>query len=260
MSGLHATESRFQAFVLEGEGSIDSQITGDAEFRRVRLGIYYDAYRLRLKEILGRDYGALSLHAGAETFGRIAGEYVESHPSPFRNARWFGGELADFLAGHAEYSRRPELPELARLEWTLGLAFDAPDDEALRFEELAAVAPDAWPALRFEPHPCLHALWLHSNAVALWHAAREGGPAVAVQIGEAPVRYAVWRRDYASYFRSLAGDEAWALDAMRSGLTFAELCGGICEWVPEQEAALRIAGYLRNWVDEGWIRAPRLDA
>ena len=48
---LAATEARFQANVLSGDPAIDAEIGGDSEaFRDTRLGIYRDAYRLRLIE------------------------------------------------------------------------------------------------------------------------------------------------------------------------------------------------------------------
>jgi Putative DNA-binding domain len=256
MSPLALTQRDFQEFVMGNSAAIDAQIVGNRDFRQVRLGIYYDAYRLRLTEALSKDYEALCACLGTEAFNRMADKYLSAFPSTFRNLRWFGGRLADFLASDPAYRDEPVLAELARLEWAMGLAFDAPDDASLAFEDMATIAPEAWSELRFELHPSVQVLALRSNAVAIWHAVNdETGEEVAPRYEDAPTRYIVWRRELASYFRSCDAAEAWAIEAVREGKSFAEICAGLCEWVTEDAAPARVAGYLREWVDEGWIRA-----
>lgn len=254
MSALAGTESRFQACVLGGNREIAAEIAGEDEaFRQARLDIYCDAYRLRLTEALATDYAVLKTCVGDSVFEALARDYLAAHPSVFRNVRWFGGQLADFLRSDSRYAGQPVLADLAQFEWTLGLAFDAADETAVRFEEVAAVPPQAWAGLRFAPHPALHVLTLRTNAVALWNEVKNSGSAIAPENLAESVRWAVWRKDYSPYFRSLQADEAWALEAMRSGAVFTEICAGLCQWVAPADAALRAAGLLRGWVDEGWI-------
>ena len=168
---LAVTEACFQDSVLTGDTAIDSRIEGDtADFRNTRLGIYRDAYRLRLMEVLGNDYEVLHTYLGDGLFDALARDYIAAHPSTFRNVRWFGGKLAEFLRSTPRYAGNPELAELAQFEWSLGQAFDSPDEDAVRFEEVAAVTPEAWAELRFRPHPALGLLALHTNAVAIWKA------------------------------------------------------------------------------------------
>ena len=251
---LAVTEAHFQDHVLTGNPAIDRQIEGDsAEFRNTRLGIYRDAYRLRLIEVLGTDYEVLHVYLGDDLFNALAGDYIDAHPSTFRNVRWFGGRLADFLRATPRYVEHPELADIAQFEWSLGLAFDAPDDHAVRFEEVAAVAPDAWPALRFEPHPALRLLALRTNAVAIWKALKNDDSAFELETFSEPVTWAVWRKQLSPFFRSLDTDEAWALKAMISQESFGEICAGLCQWVAEEDAAGRAASLLRGWVEEGWI-------
>lgn len=256
MSGLLRLESGIQAYVLDGEAGIVEKIAGrDDAFRRQRLDIYRDAYRLRLGEVLESDYPALHSSLGAQAFEALAAEYLAAHPSTFRNVRWFGGALAGFLRGH---DPDPMHAELAQFEWTLGLAFDAPDLPAVAFADVAAIAPEAWTDLRLQAHPCLQQLKLRTNAVAVWNAFTAEQPALPGEVLESAVEWAVWRKNHAPWFRSLPQDEAWALAAMREGSTFGEICAGLCDWVAEAEAALRAAQLLRGWVDEGWIAGLRV--
>ena len=139
MKHLARIQAQFQAHVLSGSPAIDSEIGGaSAEIRSARLGIYRDAYRLRLIEVLGTDYDVLRKYLGDELFDAAASDYVGAHPSTFRNVRWFGGGLAQFLRTTPRYAEHPVLAELAQFEWTLGLAFDSADSRVVRFEDVAA--------------------------------------------------------------------------------------------------------------------------
>ncbi|HEX7953167.1 MAG TPA: DNA-binding domain-containing protein [Burkholderiales bacterium] len=256
---LAATEARFQTYVLSGDPAIDAEIAGaSAELRSQRLGIYRDAYRLRLIEVLASDYEILQKYLGDELFNALAGDYVAAHPSTFRNVRWFGGKLAQFLEAAPRYMAHPELAELARFEWTLGRAFDAPDQQAARFEDVAAVPPDAWANLRFTPHPSLRTLAMRTNAVAIWKEIGNDAASCTAQTLPEPVAWAIWRKGHSPYFRSLGKDEAWALDALLGDASFGEICGGLCEWVEQDQAAAHAAGMLRGWVEEGWIAGLRI--
>ena len=262
MSSLPLTESAFQGYVL-GLGSgiagditadISGEIVGESdEFRRTRLDIYRDAYRLRLIEVLGNDYPVLKSRVGVECFEAIATDYLAAHPSVFRNVRWFGAAMPGFLRERPDHAQQLVFADLALFEWTLGLAFDSPDQHAVEFAEVAAVAPEAWADLRFQVHASLHVLELGTNAVAIWKSIEGDAQDTLPEEVFKPVAWAIWRKALSPYFRSLAPDEAWALAAMRDGASFGEICAGLCDWVAEKEAAARAAQLLRGWVDEGWI-------
>ena len=253
MSRLARTAAQFQAHVLTGDRAIEVEIDGpSAPFRDVRLGIYRDAYRLRLIEILSGDYKALRHYLGEERFEALARAYLAAHPSTFRNVRWFGGRLPEFLRGTSPFATQPVLAELAQFEWTLGLAFDAPDAPSVAFEEVAALPPQAWPELRFSAHPALQVIELRTNAVAIWKDIDEED-SFEVVLSDAPVSWAIWRKQFSPFFRSLEADEAWALSALRDGAAFGAICEGLCAWTEEAQAAARAAGLLRGWIAEGWI-------
>jgi len=254
MKQLAQTQAHFQDNVPTGNRAIDGEIEGDsAEFRNTRLGIYRNAYCLRLIEVLRTDYEVLHAYLGDEHFDALAGGYIAAHPSTFRNVRWFGGKLVEFLRSMPRYARHPELAELAQFEWSLGLAFDSPDEDAVQFEEVAAVTPESWAELRFKLHRALRLLALHTNAVTIWMAIDKDNNPFEPETFPEPVTWAVWRKQHSPCFRSLQADEAWALKAMISQASFGEICAGLCEWVAEDEAAARAAGLLRGWVEDGWI-------
>lgn len=251
---LAVIEARFQDNVLTGDPAIDSQIEGDsAEFRDTRLGIYRNAYRLRLIEVLGTDYEVLHAYLGDELFDTLARDYITAHPSTFRNVRWFGGKFAEFLRSTPRYAGHPELAELAQFEWSLAQAFDSPDEDEVGFEQVAVVPPEDWAELRFRPHTALRLLELRTNAISIWKAIENDNSPCAPETFAEPVTWAVWRKQHSPFFRSLEGDEDWALKAMISQATFGEICAGLCEWHAEEDAPARAASMLRGWVAESWI-------
>jgi hypothetical protein len=254
MSGLNAVEHAFQRYVLDGDRRVHELVApGPRDNAERRLAIYYNAYRQRLVEALSTDFEALAAVLGTDRFRAMCLHYVEHTPSQFRNIRWYGGALPDFLASTHPWRLQPELAEIARFEWTLTLAFDAPEAKAMSFDDLAALPPDAWSTLRVELDPSLHLLALRSNAPALRMATDAEAALPPVQLSSEPVDWAVWRKAGAPHFRSLQPEEACAVQAVRRGEGFAALCEGLIEFGRAEEAPALAAGMLRHWVDDELI-------
>ncbi len=256
MSVLHALQGEFQRFLLTGESKIAERVAGSATIDPLRrLAIYHDAYRSRLIEALESDYTAIKALLGEEAYRTMASAFVEATPSVYRNLRWYGDGLPEFLRNAAPYADSPWLHELASFEWTITLAFDAADEPALSFAELAAVDPSSWPTLTFGFHPSLQRLALHSNAPAIRKATDAEETLPPPEYKTEAVPWMLWRKDFTVKFRSLSPEEAWGIDRARAGGTFSELCEGLCEWADPEQAAGRMAGMLRGWVDDHLIIA-----
>jgi hypothetical protein len=252
MKQLAQIQAKFQDYVLGGNPVLAGEIEGDnEEVRETRLTIYRNAYRLCLIEVLSTDYEVLRAYMGGAPFDALADDYVAAYPSTFRNVRWFGSKLAEFL--ESRHAGPSVLSELAQFEWSLGLAFDALDEAAVRFEQLTAVPQEAWADLRFRFHRALMCLDLHTNAVGIWQDIKNNRHEHTLEAFNEPKTWVIWRKDWSPFFRSLQEDEASALKATISQQSFGELCAGLCTWVAEEEAAARAAGILRGWVEEGWI-------
>jgi len=211
-----------------------------------RLDVYASAYRARLVEALAEDYPALRLQLGERRFDGLARRFIAAQPSTFRNLRWYGAEFARLLGS-------APLAELARFEWALGLAFDAADAPLLGEADLARVAPARWPRLRFRLHPSAQRLALRSNAPDLWRAAIRRKKRAAPRSRRRAAPWLVWRKGFEPYYRQLAADEAWAVDALARGRDFAALCDGLQRWAGSAGAAQRGAQLLRNWLAEGLL-------
>jgi hypothetical protein len=220
-----------------------------------RLAIYRNAYQVRLIDALHETYPVLHGLLGDEMWVELGGAFVAAHPSVFRSIRWYGRELAKYMAAHPPYSDEPILSEVALLEWTLSEVFDAPDAQPLPHTALAAVDPSAWSELKFQFHPSLRRLELTWNTAAVWKAmsADETPPRPAAAAAAIP--WLVWRRDLQNYFRSMDAIEAAALDSALLGRNFGEICEALSDSLPEEEIPPAAATLLRLWADSGLIVA-----
>jgi len=254
VSPLAALQGDFQDFLLRGESAVLRHVIGTERVPvATRLGIYARAYRSRLAEALGGNFPALARLLGESDFATLADEYVRTHDSPFFSIRYYGDDLANFLAAHEDYAAAPLLAELARWEWLMTGVFDAADAAALEHEELARVPPGEWARLRFAFHPSVQRVALHWNVPQIWQALTEERARPGAELNAAPVPWLLWRQGLSTYFRSLPATEAGALDAARAGWPFGELCQLLCEELGPTAAAAQAATLLRGWVAAGLI-------
>lgn len=255
MTHLRNIEALFQSHILHGDDGIRALVVGsDKVSADVRLGIYANAYRLRLIEALDTDYPGLHTIAGDEEFDRMCRAYIDAHPSPFRSLRWFGNRFAEFLRTTEPYAEYPVFAEMAEFEWALSDAFDAADSEPRTTADMAALPPDLWAGLRFISHDSVRRLDLRWNVPPVWKAIDAGDTPADLESGDHPVAWLVWRQELVTRYRSLDIDEAWALDALMRGEPFAALCEGLTEWIDPQNVATHAAALLKRWLEDGLIR------
>lgn len=256
-NSLSRLQQAFQAYVHQPAAKLGEIIDGVQPDTRVsaedRLGIYANAYRLRLLEALLVDYPGLHALAGDEEFDGIGRAFIDAQPSSFYNLRWYGGALPDFLRTAEAFREYPVLAEMADFEWSLSTAFDAHDDPVLKIDDIARVAPEAWAEMRFRPHTSVQFVNLTWDVVSVWKAAKEEREAEAPARHEAPVRWIIWRFELRTLFRSMAQDEAAAFDALVHGATFGDICETLLEWHEPDAVAARAAELLKQWAHAGLL-------
>lgn len=251
---LRELQEQLQAHLLSGDDRIARRIVATPQVNAsTRLGIYADAYRLRLLEALRTDFPALHTLAGDEEFERIGRAYIDAHPSGHFSIRYFGAQLAAFLQTDEVWRNVPVFAEMAAFEWALGLSFDAADSPSVGVEDMAVIPPQDWGRLRFGLHSSLQRLDLRWNVPVLWRAIDAEQPPQAPVAGEYPQAWLIWRQELRTLFRSLSVAEAWAIDALQKREPFAAMCEGLCEWYDENHAASQAALYLRRWVQDGLV-------
>ncbi|HEY6621726.1 MAG TPA: DNA-binding domain-containing protein [Steroidobacteraceae bacterium] len=218
-----------------------------------RLAIYRNAYQVRLVDALHETYPILHGLLGDEAWVELGYAYIAAHPSLFRSIRWYGRELAEYLAASAPYSEAPILSEVALLEWMLAEVFDAPDAACLPRSALSAIEPAAWSSLTLKFHPSLRRLSFSWNTAAVWKAMSQDKTPPRPEMAPGPVPWLLWRQNLQNYFRSMNAVESAALASALSGRNFAQLCEDLGALLPQEEIPAAAAGLLGAWADGGMI-------
>ena len=248
---LTQLQADFQAYLMDDVkgAAFKKQIVDDKKVgAKKRLGIYYDAYRLRIIEALTNVYPKLQAYLGDDLFNRSARAYIDLYPSTYRNLRWYGAEMSEYL--RKKLPQHPIAAELASFEWALGLAFDAADEPVLQLQDLAAIPPEAWADLKFKFHASLQLLPLKWNTIPIWKALDvDATPPKPAKINEPCL---VWRQHFDSHFRSIDATEFAAIELVMAGASFGELCEKLLEDKGD-EASNSAAQYLAGWLNEGLI-------
>ncbi|MFT4059836.1 MAG: DNA-binding domain-containing protein [Legionella sp.] len=253
MMTLLQLQKQFQAFLLSEQTEIHEAIVQtNAVCVETRLGIYRDAYILRLIDSLKANFPSLYLYLGTEEFNCLSRAYINAHPSSYRSIRWFGDVLAEFIKNY--YPQDLHLAELADFEWKMTLAFDAADSSVIQVDEMAAVAAEAWSDLQFVMHPSVQRCNYFYKTVSLWQALMHDHDLPEKELATEANAWVMWRTpEYTIQFYSFSPEEAWAFDTLMQGTSFAVLCEGLCEWISSEEVGLRAASYLKKWIQWGLI-------
>ena len=223
----------------------------------IQLSVYSHAYVARLKEVLANDYPAVLMAIGEDHFSQLADDYIRANPSRYFSLRDFGRQLPGFISDARRQAAgcqdSPWLRELALFEWTLGQAFDAADAPVVTEQAMAAIPYPAWPELGFIPHPSVHRLDLEWNIPVMWQALTGDPPVPVTAECDRACPWLVWREQLVTRFRSMPVDEQRALDALRGGARFGEICEVLATLLDEEAVPLRAAVLLRGWIAQGLI-------
>ena len=205
MATLHEIESNFQHFLMTGEEKpIAQSIISDHLARDIRLKIYFDAYRLRLLDILQKDFPKTFTLMGEEVFEQAFMAYLEKHPSSHFSVRYFGQYFFAFLKEASPYKTTPLLSEMADFENAIMDTLDAANASLIDMTELAEISPDHWGSLTFLFHPSLTLKQYHFDTPLIWKEIDAESPGRPPKKLETPQSWILWRKGLRSLFVSLS--------------------------------------------------------
>lgn len=255
MNELTNLQDTFQSYLLHADNQIANLIVGTENVPvELRLMIYGNAYRARLLEALESTYSVLKTYVGDDDFYQLGNEYIDSFPSTFRSIRWFGDQLPEFLKNHPEYGNYPHLSELAKIEWTMTLVFDAEDSESLVVEDMNKLPSHAWDKLQIQFHPSVRVLNLSWNVFEIWQTISDDQEPPEPVCSPSPVVWVLWRNNFLSHYSSVMEDEAWVVNLITKDYTFGMLCEALTQWTDDQNAIMRAAALLKGWIIAGMVK------
>lgn len=251
---LSELQQSFQNYILADHPAIAASITAPERGNSdERLQVYGNGYGERLIEVLANDFSKLFSILGEDKFHEITARYVDERPSQHFSIDYFGKDFSDFLKKTAPYNEKPWVAEIAEFEWMQGMALIAADAEILTSADLSAVAAEDWPNLTFALHPSLQVITQHWNTLSLIEKIDENDTTfaaldTAAELLEQPIQVIIWRKDIIIQYCELSAAQTNMLQAIKQNQTFAEICDGLCEDMPEEEAANFAAQQLAGWL------------
>lgn len=185
-----------------------------------QLQVYNGGYQVRLIEVLQGDYGGLLHVLGDEEFSALMARYLNKHPSRHANLNQLGQHVEAFVRAQRHLPNRAFLADLARLEWSLCRAFDAPEFTAVTTEQLQQVPADQWGSVRLQANPSVQ-LVTTKFPVGVWYRAWKEEQSTAIPAAERAWTL-VFRRDDKVWRQRLERAQHAMLEALVAGKSLGE--------------------------------------
>jgi hypothetical protein len=188
------------------------------------LAVYRNNVFTNYRKALRDDFPAILALVGEGFFQSACDAYAREHASQSGDLNRFGAAFMEFLKIWPPARSLAYLPDVARLEWAIHLAFNAAEAAPLQLESLAAVPPGLVPRLRWHLHPSAVLIESRYPVYAIWRIstlAPEGNEQVDLDAG--PDRLLVVRRGASVEIEPLALAEWTALTALAAGGTLADV-------------------------------------
>ena len=214
-----------------------------------RVAIYADMYLWRLVDGLRQTFPNLARLLGDAGFAGLAGDYLRRHPSEHHDISQAGRRLAGFLRGRPG-AERPDLANLAELEWARQEVFFAPAAAPVGAGLLAGIDADGFARLTLRLSPALRLLRPGHDVGPLWRSLEDGLPPPPPRPGGSAI--AVWRTGFEVVHALIAPDEAAALEVALAGAPLAEVCA---PFASSADPAAAAHAALSSWLAEGWVIA-----
>ena len=212
-----------------------------------RVAIYSNMYLWRLVDALRETFPKVARHLGDETFAALAEDYLRRNPSEHHDVGQVGRRLAAFLREYPD-PERPDLADLAELEWARHQVFFAPPAGPVGPDAFAGLDPGAFSRTGLVLSPALKVLVLDHAAAPLWRRLEDGEPPDPPSPG--PSAVAVWRSGFDVLHGALSLAEAVALEGAMSGDPLATICAAFAD---REDPAAAAHAALSSWLAEGWI-------
>jgi len=224
---------------------------------RDRLDIYYNAYRLRLIDVLLDTFEHTAIYLGDDWFNQLAADYVQSHPSTYKNIGLYGKNFPGFLA--EQLAEDKEVSELALMDWKLRRAFDGADSAVMTLDDLQHLASDESTSICLQAVPTLTMCTQHFNTLDIWNAINQDQPPPVVERLPQPIELLIWRKGHSPHFRSLSIIESAAITYLSSADSLDAIGATLEKDFPDVDVATEFGLMLHRWLDDEIISTGTLN-
>jgi len=213
-----------------------------------RMGIYYNAYRIRLIDTLIDTFEHTASYLGERWFNELAAQYVQANYSVHNNIGLYGKKFPDYLA--EQLPDDGEVAELALLDWTLRRAFDGANAAVTTQDDLQRLMHVEGGIGRLLPVPTLSVNPHSFNTLEIWHAIdQENVPPVVEKLPD-PLDILIWRKGYSPHFRSLSTIESAAIRYFCDGYSFDAIGEALNTDFPDADIAAEFGAMIAQWLED----------
>ena len=195
MPMLHEIQHGVRLAVLgTSRAEIVAAILGEGADAEARLRIHRHNVLASLTEALKANFPVVCAVVHERFFAYAADTFIRAHPPAGPCLSEYGAAFPEFLRSFAPVRHLPYLFDLARLEWAVLRAANAPDAAPIAAESLRHVAVADYPNLALQLDPALLLLRTLSAVERIWAAHQQGEPQEPIDLGTEGARLIVRRR------------------------------------------------------------------
>ncbi len=237
-----------QAIFLE---NTDSQVLNERVKPKVnfspeaQLGVYINAYKYRLFDVVYEDYPALKHYLGDEAYEVLLWQYIQSCRSDHYNIARFSLGLPDFVS-----KKMPEnhfVFELSTLEATILGVFDAPESEVLTAESLTHLTEASFMNARLVMRKALVCLSF-SHAVNAYYQCAIDETAVELPY-EPSISYLVVFKDHDTVWRlEMEGLEFALFEKLLAGQVLTTALADVLSDQLDEDLASCVSLWFARWM------------
>ncbi len=197
-----------------------------------RLAVYRANVVLSLRRLLESTFPASRRLLGELRFTQLADGFVRRSPPDRPQLLAYGAGFPGLLA-----ESEPLVADVARLEWAREEAFHAADAASLDAAAVAAIPPERYPSLCFEPHPSLRLIRSQGPVHSLW---------LGLDGAEGPEQVLVLRPEMTVVTRPLLPADLALLTQLLAGRTLEDAATAAIAADPGFDLQAALADHLRG--------------
>lgn len=233
MPALREVQDAFRVALLGGSAEPALALLADDEpGRSARFAIYRNNVAVSLADALAAIFPAVQRLVDPRFFAYAAHEFIAARPPTRACLAEYGGDFGDFLAAFPACRDLAWLADVARLEWLVNRAANAPESRRAEPQDLAGFAPQDAPRLVFVLEPSLGYLESPWPVERIWRENRagEGG---AADLAEGGVRLEIGRGGDGVFLSQLDAGSFLFRRALGAGLDLEAAASRAIEAAPD---------------------------
>lgn len=215
---LRDLQAAFAAHILGADrADLVAAVAADTIPAAARLGIYRHHVFESLGTALAATFPTVQALVGADFFRMLArafiGEYLPTQPVLAE----YGGGFPAFIAGYEPARGLPYLADVARLDWTLNVAFYAPVGRRLNAADLSGLPAERLASMSVSLAAGAVLISSRYPLAEIWQASQPGAASGTVDLNSGACSLLVLRRRDDAAFVSLSAGEAAFVVALCEG-------------------------------------------